>query len=76
MNFFKRLMKRTIGNTTLKRFDDKNVRIEWIEGNRLKFTFLKSCYVPEGDTVTINIAFNEFKINPGVIYGDFNHENG
>ena len=76
MNFLKRLMNRTTGNTTLKMFNSKNMRIEWMEDNKLKFTFLKSCHVPKGDTITIDVTFNEFKIVPGVIYGDFKNENG
>lgn len=79
MNLLKKLVGCKPSKDDLERFDAYDMQIEWLPGNNLKLTFLKDCYIPAGDTITMNVSFKAPDITPGVIYENrvkFNVENG
>ena len=67
MGIFEQTSK-SISQDNLKPFMSDDIRIEWIEGNNLKITFLTSSYVLGGDTLTVNVPITMAEITPCIVY--------
>lgn len=73
MNIFKKMFNKN--DLKLKPFDAQDVRIEWLEGNNLRVTFLTDSYMTIGDTITVIAPIVLNDITPGIVYDSGNEVN-
>ena len=73
MNIFKKMFNKN--DLKLKPFDAQDVRIEWLEGNNLRVTFLTDSYMTIGDTITVIAPIVLNDITPGIVCDSGNEVN-
>ena len=49
-------------------FSADNLLVEWLAGNKLRITYLSTCYVNSGDTLTVVAPIKFEGITPGQVY--------